>query len=139
LLEKSSLVQKITKTFHALNNVKKRLADDKIRLLIYTFARRVRSFLLSFLRFVAGFPADRLLASSTNKVRSSLMLKLYVKASETLRQLRSDVKGVVSFEYIVVAASVVAAVVAVFATTGPTGISGALSSGIAKIVSQIPK
>ena len=67
------------------------------------------------------------------------MLKLYVKASETLRQLRSDVKGVVSFEYIVVAASVVAAVVAVFATTGPTGIQGALSSGIAKIVSQIPK
>ena len=67
------------------------------------------------------------------------MLKFYVKASETLRQLRSDAKGVVSFEYIVVAASVVAAVVAVFATGGPTGIQGALSSGIAKIVSQIPK
>jgi len=67
------------------------------------------------------------------------MIKFYVKASESLRHLRSDVKGVVSFEYIVVAASVVAAIVAVFVTAGPDGISGALSSGIAKIVSQIPK
>jgi len=46
-----------------LDNVKKRLADDKILLLIYTFARGVRSFLLSFL---AGFPADRVAASSNN-------------------------------------------------------------------------
>ena len=66
------------------------------------------------------------------------MLKFYVKSSETLRQLRSDVKGVVSFEYIVVAASVVTAVVAVFAASGPTGISGALSSGIATIIGKLP-
>jgi hypothetical protein len=66
------------------------------------------------------------------------MLKFYVKASETLRQLHSDAKGVVSFEYIVVAASVVTAVVAVFATAGPSGVSGALSSGIAAIVAKLP-
>jgi len=67
------------------------------------------------------------------------MLKIYVKASETLRQLRSDVKGVVSFEYVVVAASVVAAVVAVFLSGGPTGIQGALSDGISAIVAKMPK
>jgi pilus assembly protein Flp/PilA len=66
------------------------------------------------------------------------MLKYYVKVSETLRQLRSDAKGVVSFEYIVVAASVVAAVVAVFATAGPDGIQTALENGIKAITKQIP-
>jgi pilus assembly protein Flp/PilA len=66
------------------------------------------------------------------------MLKFYAEASETLRQLRSDVTGVVSFEYIVVAASVVAAVAFVFAAGGPTGISGALQSGISAILAKLP-
>ena len=60
------------------------------------------------------------------------MLKFYVKASETLRQLRSDETGVVSFEYIIVATCIVATVVAVFAAGGNNTISGALSTGIAQ-------
>ena len=44
------------------------------------------------------------------------MLKLYVKTIETLRRLRTDKDGVVSFEYVIVAACIVAAVVAAFGT-----------------------
>jgi Flp pilus assembly pilin Flp len=65
------------------------------------------------------------------------MLKLYVKASETLRQLRSDAKGVVSFEYIIVATCIVATVAAVFTATGNNSISGALSTGIAGIITAM--
>ena len=36
------------------------------------------------------------------------MLKYYVKASEAVRRLRTDKDGVVSFEYVIVAAFVVA-------------------------------
>ncbi|WP_068025477.1 hypothetical protein [Rhodoplanes sp. Z2-YC6860] len=66
------------------------------------------------------------------------MLKFYVKASETLRQLRSDKAGVVSFEYVVVAFSVVTAVLATFAVGGPTGVSGALSTAIGKVTALLP-
>ena len=38
------------------------------------------------------------------------MLKFYVKASDLLDRLRTDKDGVVSFEYIIVAALVIAAV-----------------------------
>ena len=62
------------------------------------------------------------------------MLKLYVKASETLRHLRSDVKGVVSFEYVIVAVCIIGAVLAAYGTTTGTGIGSALSGGIGKIV-----
>ena len=44
------------------------------------------------------------------------MLKYYVKTSEALLRLRTDKDGVVSFEYVIVAACVVAAVVAAFGT-----------------------
>jgi pilus assembly protein Flp/PilA len=67
------------------------------------------------------------------------MLKFYVKASETLRQLGSDKNGVVSFEYVVVAFSVVTVVLAVFATTGPAGIQTALSGAVGKIAGLLPK
>jgi pilus assembly protein Flp/PilA len=66
------------------------------------------------------------------------MLKFYVKASETLRQLRSDKNGVVSFEYVIVAAAIVGAVVVAFGTASGVGaISTALSNAIAAIVLKI--
>jgi len=58
------------------------------------------------------------------------MLKVYVNASETLRQLRSDAKGVVSFEYVVVGACIVAAVAAAFGSGGTGPIVTALTGGI---------
>ena len=65
------------------------------------------------------------------------MLKFYVKASETLRQLRSDEKGVVSFEYIIVAVCIITTVGLVFAATGSDSISGALSTGVGRIASAL--
>ena len=44
------------------------------------------------------------------------MLKFYVKGSDLLTRLRTDKDGVVSFEYIIVAACIVAAVAAAFGT-----------------------
>jgi len=67
------------------------------------------------------------------------MLKFYVKASETLRMLGSDVKGVVSFEYVVVAFSIVTAVLATFAVAGPTGVASALSTAIGKVTALLPQ
>ena len=66
------------------------------------------------------------------------MLKLYVKGSETLRQLRSDAKGVVSFEYVIVAAAIVATVAAVFSATGVGSITAALNTGVGKIIAAMP-
>ena len=66
------------------------------------------------------------------------MLKFYVKASETLRQLRSDKNGVVSFEYVIVAAAIVGAVALAFGTAGGTGpIKTALDTAIAAIVAKL--
>ena len=48
------------------------------------------------------------------------MLKYYVKTTEALKRLRTDKDGVVSFEYVIVAACIVAAVAAAFGT-GTTG------------------
>jgi pilus assembly protein Flp/PilA len=65
------------------------------------------------------------------------MLKFYVKASETLHQLRSDENGVVSFEYIIVAVCIIAAVTAVFTATGNGGIQDALTAGISRVASAL--
>jgi pilus assembly protein Flp/PilA len=66
------------------------------------------------------------------------MLKLYVKASETLRQLRSDKNGVVSFEYVIVGAAIVGAVTLAFGAAGGTGpIKDALDTAIGKIVAKL--
>ena len=46
------------------------------------------------------------------------MLKYYIKTTEALKNLRSDTAGVVSFEYVIVAACIVAAVAAAFGTGG---------------------
>jgi pilus assembly protein Flp/PilA len=43
-------------------------------------------------------------------------VKAYVKASDLLERLRTDKDGVVSFEYVVLAACIVGVVVAVFGT-----------------------
>ena len=59
------------------------------------------------------------------------MLKNYV---ETLKRLGTDEDGVVSFEYIIVAACIIGAVAAAFGTTASGGIGGALSGGIAAII-----
>ena len=66
------------------------------------------------------------------------MLKYYVKTTEAVKRLRADIKGVVSFEYVIVAACVVVAVLFAFGPTGSGVIGKALSNGIAAIVSKIP-
>ncbi|MBR1179820.1 hypothetical protein JQ617_38040 [Bradyrhizobium sp. KB893862 SZCCT0404] len=55
-----------------------------------------------------------------------------------VKSLAKDQDGVVSFEYIIVAACVVAAVAAVFSTNTGTGIGSALSTGLSAIISKIP-
>ena len=44
------------------------------------------------------------------------MLKYYIKTTEALKRLRTDKDGVVSFEYVIVAACIVGAVAAAFGT-----------------------
>jgi Flp pilus assembly pilin Flp len=66
------------------------------------------------------------------------MLKLYVKASDLLASLRSDKRGVVSFEYVIVAACIVAAVGAAFGTGSGGAIHDALVGAITKVTSSLP-
>ena len=61
------------------------------------------------------------------------MLKLYF----TLKSLRDDQRGVVSFEFIIVAACIIATVALVFTAGGNNTISGALSTGIGAITSAL--
>ena len=61
------------------------------------------------------------------------MLRYYVKATEALKRLRTDKDGVVSFEYVIVAVCIIAAVLAAYGTDTTTGIGAALTNGIAKI------
>jgi pilus assembly protein Flp/PilA len=62
------------------------------------------------------------------------MLKYYVKASDLLARLRTDKDGTVSWEYILVAAIVVAAVGAAFGPGATGAIEGALAGGINTII-----
>ena len=69
------------------------------------------------------------------------MFTTYVRAADFLYRLRTDRKGVVSFEYVVVAGAVVAAVVAAFGSFGggSTGALGtALTNGLNAIIGQLP-
>ena len=66
------------------------------------------------------------------------MLKYYIKTTEAFRRLLTDKNGVVSFEYVIVAACVVAAVLAAFGTDTTKGIGKALSDELAKIVGKLP-
>ena len=61
------------------------------------------------------------------------MLKYYVEAHDLLDRLRADKDGVVSFEYVIVAACIIGAVAAAFGTGTATGIGAALSAGITTI------
>jgi Flp pilus assembly pilin Flp len=69
------------------------------------------------------------------------MLKYYVKTTEALKNLRTDAAGVVSFEYVIVAACVVAAVAAAFGpgATGAlfTSLSGAITAITAKVTAAV--
>ena len=67
------------------------------------------------------------------------MLKYYIKTTETLKSLRADVRGVVSFEYVIVAAAIVGAVTLAFGAAGGVGpIEAALAGAIAGIVKLLP-
>ena len=61
------------------------------------------------------------------------MLKFYVNAREAVERLRTDNDGVVSFEYVIVAACVVGAVAAAFGTGAAGGIGTALTTGITSV------
>jgi len=63
------------------------------------------------------------------------MLKHYI---ESVKRLSTDKDGVVSFEYVIVAACVVAAVVAAFGTGAGGGIATALTNALTAIIAQIP-
>jgi pilus assembly protein Flp/PilA len=65
------------------------------------------------------------------------MLKYYVKATDLLERLRADKEGVVSLEYVVVAAAVVTVVATVFAGTGANSLTGALTTGFTNIVAAM--
>ena len=58
------------------------------------------------------------------------MLKNYVEA---VKRLSTDKDGVVSFEYVIVAACVVGAVAAAFGTGATGGIGAALTTGITAV------
>jgi pilus assembly protein Flp/PilA len=64
------------------------------------------------------------------------MLKYYyVKTRLALQRLGKDEDGVVSFEYIIVACCIIAAVGLVFGPTGTTNISSILAGGLGNISS----
>jgi pilus assembly protein Flp/PilA len=65
------------------------------------------------------------------------MLKYYVKSTEALKSLRADKKGVVSFEYVLVAACIVAAVIFAFGLDTQGAIATKLSSSISAILAKI--
>jgi hypothetical protein len=67
------------------------------------------------------------------------MLKLYVKAHDLLDRLSADKDGVVSFEYIIVAACVVGAVIAAFGTSAGGGIANALTNGLNAVTATFTK
>lgn len=65
------------------------------------------------------------------------MLELWFKSASALKQLGGDKGGVVSFEYVIVAACIVAAVAAAFGAGGTGPIFDALTSAITSIASKV--
>jgi pilus assembly protein Flp/PilA len=65
------------------------------------------------------------------------MLMYYVKASDLLERLRSDKDGVVSFEYVIVAACVVGAVSLAFGNTAAGGIGTVLTNALTAIGTKV--
>ncbi len=64
------------------------------------------------------------------------MLQAYLKTTEAWKNLRTDQDGVVSFEYIIVAACIIGAVAAAFGTGATGAIGTALSGGITAITTK---
>jgi Flp pilus assembly pilin Flp len=67
------------------------------------------------------------------------MLRYYIKTTEFLKRLRADTDGVVSFEYVIVAACIIAAVAAAFGTGTGSGIGAALNTAIGDITTALAK
>lgn len=65
------------------------------------------------------------------------MLKIYIQTRDVLERLRSDKDGVVSFEYVIVAACIVASVALAFGTGTSSGIGLALKNAITAISTQV--
>ena len=65
------------------------------------------------------------------------MLKYYIKTTEALKRLRTDKDGVVSFEYVIVAACIVGAVAAAFGNTAAGGIGSVLTSALTALGSKV--
>jgi Flp pilus assembly pilin Flp len=65
------------------------------------------------------------------------MLKYYIQTTEALQRLRTDQDGVVSFEYVIVAACIVGAVAAAFGTGAGGNIATALTTAIGYITTAI--
>jgi pilus assembly protein Flp/PilA len=66
------------------------------------------------------------------------MLKVYIKATDLIDSLRADKRGVVSFEYVIVAFAIVVAVGAAFGTSTGGAIQTALTNAITGIVNKLP-
>lgn len=87
-----------------------------------------------------GVPASSAAAGSCQGVCKiilkegiSPMLRYYIETKETLKRLRTDQDGVVSFEYIIVAVCIIGAVSAVFGVGAGGAIGTALTTGITAI------
>jgi pilus assembly protein Flp/PilA len=64
------------------------------------------------------------------------MLKYYIKASDLLTRLRTDMDGTVSWEYILVAAMVIVAVGTAFGPGATGAVEVALKGGVTSIVTS---
>lgn len=61
------------------------------------------------------------------------MLRYRVKSTDALKRLRTDKDGVVSFEYVMLAACIVGSVTAAFGT----GVGGAVATALASAINAI--
>jgi hypothetical protein len=85
--------------------------------------------LLSWIAAKASFL--KILPSAQRRIPP--MLRYRVKSADALKRLRTDKDGVMSFEYVMVAACIVGSVSAVFGTNA----GGAVASGISTIGAAI--
>lgn len=65
------------------------------------------------------------------------MLRYRVKSTDALKRLRTDQDGVVSFEYVMVAACIVGSVSAAFGTGAGGAVAIALASAISTVSAAI--
>ena len=71
-------------------------------------------------------------------MKGGIMLKFYIQTREAVRSLHADQRGVVSFEYVLVAACIVGAVTLAFGTSTGGAIKDALDTSIAAIIAKLP-